>query len=270
MIVKYKDVSTYVIFVKNIDTVDFIRRNIPNALTLANLAFGFAAIMTADFYWSPILLVCSFIFDALDGLVARALGVNSEFGKELDSLCDIVSFGVAPAYLYSLAAPDSSLLSIDALLSGETNLMCRIAPIFIVLGGAVRLAKFNTLPSLPYFKGLPIPSSAIFFIGLIFSLQNGSSMVDTLLNNQIIYISLPIIFCLLMISFPIRMFSIKGMSSRWQDNIFHYAFIAVGIPIIIFFKMESLSLLIIAYILLSFLYHFLSTADAVDSGQPEI
>jgi CDP-diacylglycerol---serine O-phosphatidyltransferase len=260
-VVKYKELQSYVIFVGNYKKVDFIRRNIPNALTLANLACGFAAIMTADFYWSPILLICSFIFDALDGLVARSLGVNSEFGKELDSLCDIVSFGVAPAYLYSLAAPDSAILSIDTLLSGETSLMCRIAPIFIVLAGAIRLAKFNTLPSLPYFKGLPIPSSAIFFIGLIFSIQNGSPLIENLLSNKLIYISLPIIFGILMISFPIRMFSIKGMTSRWQDNIFHIALVAIAIIVFIFFKFESLSFIVIAYVLLSFLYHFVTPSQ---------
>ena len=94
-----------------------MRKYIPSAITAGNLICGFAAIQIGDFYWSPILLVCSFIFDGLDGLVARALGVTSEFGKQMDSLADVVSFGVAPAYLYYLLAPDPD----DCLLCKKTE-----------------------------------------------------------------------------------------------------------------------------------------------------
>jgi CDP-diacylglycerol---serine O-phosphatidyltransferase len=234
--------------------METLKQQIPNALTLCNLACGFAAIQMGDFYWGPILLMCSFIFDALDGVVARWLKVSSDFGKELDSLCDIVSFGVAPAYLYYLAAPDESLLSLDVVLRPDKSLLCKIAPMFIVICGAIRLAKFNTLPSLPYFMGLPIPSSAIFFIGLIFGVQNESSFIITMLENKVVYILIPIIIGLMMVSFNVKMFSTKGMTQRWQDNIFHYALAAIALILVILFRVESMSMIVIAYIILSFLY----------------
>jgi CDP-diacylglycerol---serine O-phosphatidyltransferase len=245
--------------------MDFITRNIPNILTLCNLACGFAAIQMADFYWSPILLMCSFIFDALDGLIARALKVNSEFGKELDSLCDIVSFGVAPAYLYSLMAPDNELLSMDTILSADWGVLCRLAPICLVLAGAVRLAKFNTLPSLPYFKGMPIPSAALFFIGLVFAVQNNSELVINMLDNKFIYIILPVIFAVLMVSFNIKMFSIKGMSREIKDNVFHIILVVLALLALIFFKKESMSLIIIVYAFMSIAYTFVTPNAAGDT-----
>jgi CDP-diacylglycerol---serine O-phosphatidyltransferase len=220
-------------------------RHIPNLLTLGNLACGFVAIAMGDFYWSPILIVCSFILDGLDGIAARWLKATSEIGKQLDSLCDIVSFGVAPAYLYFLMAPDT------------INYMV-IFPMILVVAGAYRLAMFNTLPSLPYFKGLPIPSNAIFFTGIIFADQNNVDWIQSLFDDMRIYIAVPIIFSILMVSFGFRMFSIKSMTRNWKDNVFHILMAVVGILILIFYKKASMPLIIIAYILLSIIYHFMT------------
>ncbi|MBK9743200.1 MAG: CDP-diacylglycerol--serine O-phosphatidyltransferase [Saprospiraceae bacterium] len=143
---------------------------IPSAITSGNLICGFTAIMIGDFYWSPILLLGSFIFDSLDGLAARALNAQSEFGKQMDSLADVISFGVAPAYLYSLYSPDF-----------ENKFFTIATCSMIVIAGTIRLAKFNITPSLPYFLGLPIPANALFYIGVIMGIENESqSFIDFL------------------------------------------------------------------------------------------
>ncbi|WP_043930991.1 CDP-diacylglycerol--serine O-phosphatidyltransferase [Bacillus sp. EB01] len=126
------------------------KRFIPNALTFGNLFCGFLAIgyiMHGDIRNATILIFIAMMLDALDGRVARILGVSNEFGKELDSLADIVSFGVVPAYL-----------AINTYFAdfGMTGLVLAGAfPLF----GAYRLARFNLTQSdvsLNHFQGVPI------------------------------------------------------------------------------------------------------------------
>ena len=118
-----------------------------------NLICGFSAILVADLHISTVLLLTGMFFDVIDGMVARMLKVQSQFGKELDSLADLVSFGVAPAYLYTLFSPvDHWVMYIPAF--------------FILIGSALRLAIFNLRPPAKYFTGLPTPASTFFLAGL--------------------------------------------------------------------------------------------------------
>lgn len=253
--------------------ISTFKQNLPSALTLCNLACGAAVIMSGDFYWGPILIMCSFIFDSLDGFVARKFNATSEFGKELDSLCDIVSFGVAPAYLYSQAAPDNTNFSVDDLITSmdikdvgsfDQAFFCSIVPMLLIIAGAIRLAKFNTLPSLPYFKGLPIPANAIFFTGIIFGIQNESPIILALVDNPVTYITIPILFSLLMINFNLRMFSSKGLSSDMSKNVWHIALVIISLVSLIFFKVESMSIMVLSYVVLSIFYHFTTVASSAD------
>lgn len=124
---------------------------IPNMLTSLNLVLGMGAIMATlqnEFLLAGILIVLAMVADGLDGRVARFFNASSEFGKELDSLCDLVSFGVAPA-----------ILSYSFLLKDFGNLGY-IAAIMFATCGALRLARFNVNTSVVkgYFMGLPIPA----------------------------------------------------------------------------------------------------------------
>ncbi len=224
-----------------------MRKYIPSAITAGNLICGFAAIQIGDFYWSPILLVCSFIFDGLDGLVARALGVTSEFGKQMDSLADVVSFGVAPAYLYYLLAPDP-----------DACLLCKLVPSVIVIAGTIRLAKFNISPSRVYFQGLPIPANALFYIGIIFALENNSTFFNEFFNSKLNYLLTPIIMSAMMVSFGFRMISIKSMTKHWRDNIFHYIIAIVSIIIAVIYRYESIAYIVLAYIVISIIHTIVS------------
>jgi CDP-diacylglycerol---serine O-phosphatidyltransferase len=196
--------------------------------------------MIGDFYWSPILLLCSFVFDSLDGMVARALNVQSEFGKHLDSIADVISFGVAPAYLYSLYSPDI-----------ENRYYTITAVSFIVICGAIRLAKFNTTPSKSYFMGLPIPANALFYIGVIIAIENESVRFIEFFSSKLNYFICPLLLSLMMVSFGFRMFSTKGMTKNWRDNIFQYLMGIIAIITIIVCKYEAVSYIVIAYIILS-------------------
>lgn len=217
-----------------------MKKYIPSAITTGNLICGFTAIMIGDFYWSPILLIIGFILDSLDGVSARALNVPSEFGKQLDSIADVVTFGVAPAYLYSLYSPNPE------------NLWYTITAIsFIVVCGAIRLAKFNITPSLPYFQGLPIPGNALFYIGVIFAIENGSQTFINFFSSPINYFMTPVILSLFMVSFKLRMFSTKGMTKHWKDNVFQYTTAVMAIILIISFKYEAISYFVIGYVILS-------------------
>lgn len=136
---------------------------IPNLLTIGNLLCGVISItfnMRGFLEVASIFIFVSAVFDLLDGKVARKLKVNSEFGVELDSLADIVSFGVAPALLfYSIATP---------------SILTSLAFILFPTMGALRLAKFSVKPTKGYFKGLPIPAAGLPLAGMGFFIYSNA------------------------------------------------------------------------------------------------
>ncbi|PLS04294.1 CDP-diacylglycerol--serine O-phosphatidyltransferase [Neobacillus cucumis] len=130
---------------------------IPNLFTIGNLLCGLLSItfnMSGFIEIASVLIFLSAVFDLLDGRIARSLKVNSALGVQLDSLADIVSFGVAPALLFhSIAAP---------------SILTSLAFILFPIMGALRLARFNVKPTIGYFKGLPIPAAGLPLAGMGF------------------------------------------------------------------------------------------------------
>jgi CDP-diacylglycerol--serine O-phosphatidyltransferase len=123
-------------------------RMIPSLFTLANLFFGFLAIlwtMEGNYRFAAGLILVSVLMDSMDGKVARRLSVSSDFGKELDSLSDVVSFGVAPA-----------ILTYKALLAVPLGYWGMIIAAIFALCGAIRLARFNVMNITTHFLGVPI------------------------------------------------------------------------------------------------------------------
>lgn len=149
---------------------------IPNAITLANLLLGVVSLvytMNQQYPIAATAILLAMVLDGMDGKVARKLDVTSNFGKELDSLCDLVSFGVAPAILvYS-----SSLQNM-----GHIGLLIAVN---FALCGAVRLARFNVLNISTHFIGVPIT-----FAGSLMALA-------ILLSNKLPLIVFPILTLLL-------------------------------------------------------------------------
>lgn len=219
-----------------------MKQHIPSLLTLGNLICGFAAIQYGDEDLAAKLILLSFVFDGLDGLAARALNVASDFGRQLDSLADVVSFGVAPAYIYALLTPD------------PTNWMCKIVPWLIVIAGTIRLAYFNVSEPKNYFRGLPIPANALFYIGLIMAFKSGSEYFNDLYNSPTVYILTPILLSALMLMFDVRMISLKSMSKNWTENIYHYLIALVSIILFVMYGYESIPFIVISYVLISIVY----------------
>ncbi|MCX6147975.1 MAG: CDP-diacylglycerol--serine O-phosphatidyltransferase [Candidatus Kapabacteria bacterium] len=146
---------------------------VPNLLTLANLYCGFLSIVFAsngDFEKSALAILLGAFFDMFDGIVARLIGAASELGVQLDSLCDAITFGLAPSYM---------LYKMYFYQFGSFGLFCSALP---AIAGVVRLARFNvqltSLEDKKFFTGLPIPSAALSIVSyLIFFLGNKTSNI---------------------------------------------------------------------------------------------
>ena len=222
-----------------------IRNNIPNAITSLNLLFGCMACIAAFSCYDPVcgglkgyelafvLIAMSAVADFLDGLVARLLHAVSAIGAELDSLADLVSFGLAPALvLYNMMTGYGE---------GHWALLALLLPVF----GAIRLARFNVdTNQTTTFTGLPIPANAIFWIG--FTAQY--AMHQTPLKVVILLI---VALALLMVS-PLRMFSLK-MHNLWsfKDNWAQYLQMIASVAAVAVMGLPGLTFVIILYVLLS-------------------
>lgn len=150
---------------------------LPSLFTVANLFFGFSAILLAergDYLFACLSVFVAAVMDMLDGRIARMTGTESEFGAELDSLVDVVSFGVAPAFIFYHWGFSSA---------GTDVFLRRLgwAAAFVYVScGALRLARFNIQKSVVdsrYFVGVPIPIAALFISSLILKFPRGSESV---------------------------------------------------------------------------------------------
>jgi len=147
---------------------------IPDLISLLNLSFGFLAILTAfngDIFLSSVLIIISVVFDSMDGWVARKVGRNDEygFGKNIDSLADVVSFGVAPGILLYTAALQ---YSIGNIYFNQIVFLVTIVSVFMVICGTLRLTRFNVIAGIVDYNGfigLPIPTIAILLSTFILS-----------------------------------------------------------------------------------------------------
>jgi CDP-diacylglycerol---serine O-phosphatidyltransferase len=130
--------------------------NVPDMITFLNIVFGILTIYLAiekEFFWSSIAMLIAVVMDYLDGKTANLLGQKTEFGKNIDSLADLVSFGVAPAifgYVYY-----TNSIRIDPLII--------IGTIFFVICGLIRLARYNIISYKNGFMGMPITVNGIVF-----------------------------------------------------------------------------------------------------------
>lgn len=222
-----------------------IKAHIPNTITLCNLLCGCMAIISAfqsndpawglpDYSLAMIFIGLAALFDFCDGFAARMLHAYSDVGKELDSLSDLVSFGVAPAMILFNFISSSTGGSPVAWLA-----------LFIAAMGALRLARFNVdTRQTTSFIGLPIPASALFWIGAI-----GWMQVHGYPSHGIV-IALIIIMSLLMVS-PLPMFSLKFKSWGWRENLRRYVIIAAAVLFIVTDGLAGLAWTILLYILIS-------------------
>jgi CDP-diacylglycerol---serine O-phosphatidyltransferase len=240
-----------------------IKSQIPNALTLGNLFCGCCAIVCV-FNNDPInafwFLVAAFIADALDGQVARYLGVSSPMGKELDSIADTISFAAAPGMMLYV------MLSKALALSPEWAKYAQVAqgvvtpalPAFLVSAfGGYRLAKYNidTRQS-DKFIGVPTPANTIFVMGLwmVYATNPiiGDISIGEYLIKPIVFFTLiPILAFWQVAEIPLMNFRFAGFG--WATNQFRYTFLLMALGSVVALGAAGFSLAIIWYVLISLL-----------------
>ena len=236
-----------------------IVRNIPNFITSLNLLSGCLAIVAIFdvrlIIYAPYLIFIAAIFDLLDGLSARLLGAYSAIGKELDSLSDAVSFGVAPSMLI-FQIMIKRFYDQDPLFElshpGIIELILLISCFLPAIFGAIRLARFNIDDSQKFvFKGLPIPGNAIFFASYALLLFNTHSvgLRELMLNPYTLFV-LAILFSYMMVS-PFAMLSFKFKNMGIKDNLERYILILCTVCLLVFGGWMGLALVIPVYILIS-------------------
>lgn len=226
-----------------------ITRFIPNTLTCLNLFSGcIASVMAfeADYNLALVFIILSAVFDFFDGMMARLLNAPSPIGKDLDSLADDVSFGVAPSLIvFSLFKEMHYPAFMDSV-----ALYMPYAAFLISVFSALRLAKFNNdTRQTSSFVGLPVPANALFWASLV------AGMHPVLVSgnfNPLYLLALVCLFSWLLVS-EIPMFSLKFKNLSWKDNKISFMFLIVCIPLLVFLKVSGFAAVIVWYIFLSLL-----------------
>lgn len=223
-----------------------IRKHIPNALTCCNLMCGCMATGAAfygNYRWALLMIVIGAVFDFFDGMVARLLRAYSDIGKELDSLADVVTFGVAPSailfYLFHEVHYPDLLQPLRSILPYAAFLMAAFS--------ALRLAKFNLdTRQTTSFIGLPTPANALFWASLVVGQH---AFLVSLKFNAVFLLLFIFLSCMLLIA-EVPLFALKFKNLKWTDNREKYIFL-LGCVCCLPLGISALSAIIVWYIALS-------------------
>lgn len=224
-----------------------IIKQIPNSITAANLLMGCLAIIAAlnhELVQASYFIGLAAIFDFFDGFAARLLKVHSEIGKQLDSLADVVSFGVAPGMIFYI---HSSYVNEAAHQSAYLNYLAFLIPIF----SAFRLAKFNLdTRQTDSFIGLPTPANALFICSIPLVFEQGPDFANTFFSSTLFCSLFPFVSSwLLMAELPL--FALKYKHFKWNGNEIRWIFIGLSIVNLFAFNYFGISLSILLYLTLS-------------------
>ena len=226
---------------------NIITRNIPNTITCCNLISGCIATLSAfmgEIHMALLWIIIGAIFDFFDGMSARLLHVSSPIGKELDSLADDITFGMAPA---AIVFYEMGIMEYPAFLAPVQPYMPFVA-FLIAAFSALRLAKFNLDERQAMgFIGLPTPANARFWGALLVGagdiIENTTWMVP-------VVIVMILLSCWLLVS-EIPMFALKFKHWGWKGNEVKYLFLITCVPLLIVFGVTAFAIIIAWYVLLS-------------------
>lgn len=224
-----------------------MKKHLPNTLTCLNLFSGCVGLVYAfegELIYAGYAILISAVLDFFDGMLARLLGAYSEIGKELDSLADMVSFGVLPAVivfkLLQLFSPMGSMLPYAAFL--------------IAVFSALRLAKFNIDPrQTENFIGLPTPANALFMMSLPYFIA--FEVFGGIMEHPAVLVGITVVMSLLLVA-EIPLFSLKFKSLNWNSNVYRYLLILVALILLVFLKFAAIPFIIIIYLILSIIQNF--------------
>jgi CDP-diacylglycerol--serine O-phosphatidyltransferase len=218
-----------------------ILRNLPNTLTSLNLlsgCLGIVAVLQGPAHHAVWYVIAACVFDFFDGFTARALNVSSPIGKELDSLADMVSFGVLPALvMYRM---------IDTQSSSE---LLPFGAFSLAVFSALRLAKFNIDETQrEHFVGLPTPANALFITSLVYL----ASPFDIAISQDLFLLVITAIFSFLLVA-PVELFALKFRSYGWAGNELKFTFIAFAVLMLAIWQLAALPFVILTYVAASLL-----------------
>lgn len=231
-------------------------RHIPNAITCSNLICGVLGILfvvQGELAYGAVFMVAGGVLDFFDGFVARLLGASSPIGGELDSLADVVTFGVLPGVMvFNMLSGDAQL--INGLTPGQIP---ALAGLLIPAFSAVRLAVFNLdTTQTDHFRGLPTPANAIFWAFLMLSFKY-YGMEEVAFEQRWVLAALVLAFCLLLVS-RIRLVALKFHGAGLRTNLARYIVIAGVILLVSAFGVIGVPAAILFYIAISTLFNFIS------------
>lgn len=242
-----------------------MKKHIPNIITLGNLLCGTLAVIYAvkgDFYMTTILVAAGITFDFFDGFVARLLEVQGEFGKQLDSLADMVTSGVVPGIVmvqYMLQSTQINAVSaslpnaeMTEQLFNRTWFTYEHLGFVLTLFAGYRLAKFNidTRQS-DNFIGLPTPAMNIFVLSLpLIAEQTSNTLIQDIIRNPYVLVLITFALSILMVS-EIELFALKFKDYSFKQNKMKYSFLLLSVVCLGIFKFLAIPLIIILYVTLS-------------------
>ncbi|HET6225006.1 MAG TPA: CDP-alcohol phosphatidyltransferase family protein [Bacteroidia bacterium] len=248
-----------------------LKKHIPNSITCGNLLCGCFGIVASfdnrlDFAFYFVMLAA--VLDFFDGFAARLLKVSSPIGKDLDSLADMVTFGVLPGFIMFRMIAFSGMV-----LGNEVSPLFKLIAFIIPVFSALRLAKFNNDPrQTDGFIGLATPANTILISSLSYVLfgafrpQLGSGweyilpsstpMKGMQFMNHPYYLGILAVAMSLLLVSEIPLFALKFKNFGWSDNQIRYIFLIIAAVLLILFQVTALPFIILLYILLSIIYNF--------------
>lgn len=224
-----------------------ITQNIPNTITCCNLISGCIAVTSALYgamEMALLWIIIGAVFDFFDGMSARLLHISSPVGKELDSLADVITFGLAPAMI---VFRELTVLNYPSFLTPISPLLPFFAFVLVAFS-ALRLAKFNLDErQTTSFIGLPTPANALFWGALLLGFNRQIEAFEW--SAPLLLVGICISSWLLVSEIP--MFALKFKHWQWRGNELKYIFILTCIPLLIFFQVSAFAFIVAWYVILS-------------------
>jgi len=236
-----------------------IKKHIPNTITCGNLLCGCLAIVQAfegNLIWASYLIGIAAVLDFFDGFAARLLKVSSPIGKDLDSLADMVTFGVVPGITVFILLR----MSIEKYYELDLNQNVAFVAFLIPIFSAVRLAKFNNdTRQSDSFIGLPTPANAILIGSVpIISVYDDFNYV----YHPYLLIAVTCVLSFLLVA-ELPLFALKFKHFKWKDNEIRFVFLALSLGLLVIFQFVGIPLVIILYILMSLINNLFFKKKAV-------
>ncbi|GAL87620.1 hypothetical protein MYP_4850 [Sporocytophaga myxococcoides] len=222
-----------------------IKKHIPNFVTCLNLLSGCIGITEAfkgNLVNAALLIIAGAIFDFFDGFIARLVKASSPIGKDLDSLADVITFGLLPGViLFNLLSTNDNL-----------PLGIKYIPLIVPVFSALRLAKFNNDPrQTGSFIGVPTPANALLIGSLPLITEFNSDLnLNFIIFNPLFLILLSVIMSILLVS-EIPLFALKFKTFNWKDNQITYIFLIISSILLLSIKVAAIPLIVILYVILS-------------------